>query len=79
MGNVTFGYRYEKAKIRTEGINRIVKDKKASWSSTTGPECGTHRVSYGFLLFASLRETWRQRTGQRAKNIRRKQKMAPIW
>jgi hypothetical protein len=43
------------------GYKRVVKGRKASWSSTTGTNCGAHRVSYGFLLYASLTERRTQR------------------
>jgi hypothetical protein len=60
MGNVMCGYKYKEAE-EGNGCRTVVKGRKASWSSTTGTNCGAHRVSYGFLLYASLTETRTQR------------------
>jgi hypothetical protein len=57
---VICGYLYKEAE-QGNVHKRAVKGRKASWSSTTGTNCGAQRVSYGFLLFASLTETRTQR------------------
>ena len=67
-----FDYKYKEAE-QGNGYKGVVKGRKASWSSTTGTICGTHRVSYGFLLYASLTETTTQRKYKKITIIRRKQ------